>query len=305
MKKSVVGSLIRNMLLVFLVSLLFNLPMMPNCYGQATQLKIASPATTPLLTEFSVDISVADVADLYAWQIKLYYDPTVLKWTNATYPPGHVFEGDPFAMVDAANDTDADGTFILFFASLQGDVPRFSGSGTLCRISFEGKAVGNSVLAFSRPLGADGDTWLSKYDLLFNIPFTTTEASVSVVRGPTITIMSPLDGSVVRSKTVTVTWNVTDESSTIDHNEIRLDGGSWINVGTNTAETFTELSDGPHTIDVKATNEVGISMQKSVGFTVETGLLFGLGYFEVIAIFAVIIAVIGITLYFLRIRKKS
>jgi len=290
--------------LAFLVSLALILSVIPNGFGQTTQLKIIAPATIPSLTEFSVDISVVDVADLYAWQIKLYFDPAVLRWLNATYPPGHVFDGKPFVPVTPVNESDAGGTYIWFFASLQGDVQGFTGSGTLCRISFEAKAVGNSALTFSRPLGADGDTWLSKSDLLFNVSFTITEASVNVVKGPTLTITFPLDGSEVRSSTMTVTWTVTDESSIIDHNEIRLDGGSWVDVGTNTAETFTGLDDGSHTVDVKATNEVGMSMQRSVSFTVNTGVLFGLGYFEVVAIFAIIIVVIGITLYFLKIRKK-
>jgi len=124
------------------------------------------------------------------------------------------------------------------------------------------------------------------------------------VRGLSLSITSPLNGSEVRSSAVTVTWTVTEESSNIDHNEIRLDGGSWVDVGTDTAETFTELDDGTHTVDVKAFNEVGMSMQRSVSFTVNTGVLFGLGYFEVVAIFAIIIVVIGITLYFLKVRKR-
>jgi hypothetical protein len=305
MKKPVVRSLIRNMLLALLVFLVLTLSVIPNGFAQTTQLKIIAPATVPLLTEFSVDISVVDVADLYAWQIKLYFDPAVLRWLNATYPSGHVFSGRSFVSVDPVNESDAGGTYIWFFASLQGDVQGFTGSGTLCRISFEAKAVGNSALTFSRPLGADGDTWLSKSDLLFDVSFTVTEVSVNAVKGPAFTITSPPNDSEVRSSTVTVTWTVTDESSTIDHNEIRLDGGSWVDIGTNTAETFTGLSDGSHTVDVKATNEVGMSIQKSVSFTVNTGLLFGLGYFEIIAIFAIIIVVIGITLYFLKIRKKA
>jgi len=304
MKKPVIGSLTRNTHLAFLVFLALTLSAIPNGFGQTTQLRIIVPAPVQLHTEFNVDISVVDVTDLYAWQIKRYFEPAVLRWGNATYPTGHVFDGRPFVPVTPANESDAGGTYIIFFASLQGDVQGFTGSGTLCRISFEAKAVGNSALSFSRPLGADGDTWLSNSALLFDVSFTVTEVSVNVVKGPTLTITLPLNGSEVRSSTVTVTWTVTDESSIIDHNEIRLDGDSWVDVGTNTAETFTELDDGTHTVDVKAFNEVGMSTQESVSFTVNTGVLFGLGYFEVVAIFAIIIVVIGITLYFLKIRKK-
>jgi len=168
------------LLFIALGLMLFNLSAVPLGFGQETQLEVVAPTTAILVTtQFDVDINLVNVANLYTWQIKLYYNATVLRWMNATYPPGHVFEGKLFVPIIPFNGTDVDGTFILFFASLQGPQPGFNGSGALCRISFEAKAVGSSTLIFSRPLGADGDTWLGKDDLLFNIPFTVIERDAS------------------------------------------------------------------------------------------------------------------------------
>jgi len=48
----------------------------------------------PLPTSpFTINITVNNVTDLYAWQTMVYYNPLILKCNNVTYPPGHVFDG--------------------------------------------------------------------------------------------------------------------------------------------------------------------------------------------------------------------
>ncbi|MHA1364713.1 MAG: Ig-like domain-containing protein, partial [Candidatus Freyarchaeota archaeon] len=73
---------------------------------------------------------------------------------------------------------------------------------------------------------------------------------------PTVTITDPTDGSTVNSADVTVSWTGSDDVG-IDHYEVRIDGGSWINVGTSTSYTFTGLADGSHTVDVNAYDAAG------------------------------------------------
>jgi hypothetical protein len=175
--------LIKGALTAILVSMIFNLSTIPVGFAQATRIEVVAPTsdiTVP--TQFNVDITVVDVTNLFTWQIKLYYNPAVLLWLNATYPPGHVFEGKPFSQVAAQNDTDAGGTYILFFASLEGTALRFNGTGTLCRISFEAKAQGTSTLVFSRPLDVDTFLW-SWVDIY--IPATLVDGSVNVVGADT------------------------------------------------------------------------------------------------------------------------
>lgn len=138
-----------------------------------------------------------------------------------------------------------------------------------------------------------------------NIETTKSETIKIDKTSPIILITSPLNGSEIRSPTITVTWTGSDETSGISHYEIRLDGGLWINVGTDTTYTLTKLGDGSHTIEVRATDKAGMSKQSSVDFTVNTSPPFEPSYMKEVAILvALIIAVaLGIALYFLKIRK--
>jgi len=120
---------------------------------------------------------------------------------------------------------------------------------------------------------------------------------------PTILITSPSPDYEIRSSTVSVTWIGSDETSGVSHYEIRLDGGLLTNIGTNTNHTFTGLGDGSHTVELKAVDNAGNTKQDTVNFIVNTSPLFGPGYMEEAAITTIIVAALGIALYFLKTRK--
>jgi len=207
--KRLVSGIMLTLLLTSALALAFNVPV-----GAATtQLEVIAPAgpiTVP--RQFSVDINVTDVTDLFLWQIKLYYNPTLLRWINATLPPGHVFYGKPMTIGGPNNETDPDGTFILLAVALQGDVARFNGDGILCRIYFEAQAVGTSALDFSKPYG--DDTFMLNYDLL-TITADVADSSITTqgadTRAPTAISMSIDKRSLVIGENVTIsgTINVT------------------------------------------------------------------------------------------------
>ena len=120
---------------------------------------------------------------------------------------------------------------------------------------------------------------------------------------PAIIITSPSPGYEIKSSTITVTWAGSDGTSSVSHYEIKLDDYSWINVGINTTYTFTGLGDGTHTLEIKATDNAGLTKEDSLDFVVNTSPLLGPGYVEEVAIAATtIIAAIGVPLYF-KIRK--
>lgn len=50
----------------------------------------------PLPKSFCINVTVTDVADLYAWQIQIYHSPRILDFTDAISPAGHVFNGEFF-----------------------------------------------------------------------------------------------------------------------------------------------------------------------------------------------------------------
>jgi len=125
------------------------------------------------------------------------------------------------------------------------------------------------------------------------------------VTPPTIIITSPSPGYEIRSSTITVTWTGSDETSEISHYEIRLDGSSWTNIGTNTTHTFSEVGDGSHTIDIKATDKAGNVKQDTVSFQVNTSPLLGPGYTEEVAVsIAIILTALAIAIYYIKIRKR-
>lgn len=92
------------------------------------------------------------------------------------------------------------------------------------------------------------------------------------VSTPALMITSPEDGDEFYTDTtenVTVTWEAEDKLG-IDHYEIKLNDGPWVNVGTRTSYTFRELTEGKYTAYIKAVNIKGAESIESVTFYVTT-----------------------------------
>ncbi len=103
----------------------------------------------------------------------------------------------------------------------------------------------------------------------------TNEATDSVsftvdTTAPTVTITSPTNGAITNFGSMTVSWTGSDATSGINHYEVSIDSGSWLNVGTSTTHDFTDLSDASHTVDVKTVDNAGNEATESVTFTVDT-----------------------------------
>jgi hypothetical protein len=88
---------------------------------------------------------------------------------------------------------------------------------------------------------------------------------------PTIHIISPTNDLYLNSGNVTVKWNGSDATSGIEYYLVSNDSGAtWTNVSSNTSYNITGLSDGTHTVVVKAIDKVGHESNASVSFTVDT-----------------------------------
>ena len=121
---------------------------------------------------------------------------------------------------------------------------------------------------------------------------------------PSILLTSPSTGVETKSSTVIAVWQASDTTSGVTNYEVSLDGGSWINVGTNLSHTFTALADGNYRIDVRVTDLAGLTSQDSVEFIVNTSSTQDRSYTtEIIIIAIVIIAAIGAAVYLLKSRK--
>lgn len=117
---------------------------------------------------------------------------------------------------------------------------------------------------------------------------------------PSLSITSPSSGETFRSSSVTIVWSGSDAVSGIDHYEVRIDGGSWNDVGASEEHTFTKVGDGTHIVEVKAVDKAGLSEEGSVSFTVNTSPIGGSGYAEELIIGFVAVVIIGVVVYFLK-----
>ncbi|MEM2971785.1 MAG: NosD domain-containing protein [Candidatus Bathyarchaeia archaeon] len=87
---------------------------------------------------------------------------------------------------------------------------------------------------------------------------------------PTVYIISPAVNAKIKTSNVTVNWIGYDSETRIAYYEVRIDQGTWINVGSATSYAFTDLNDGVHTIYVRATDLVGNSRQVQITFIIDT-----------------------------------
>jgi hypothetical protein len=86
------------------------------------------------------------------------------------------------------------------------------------------------------------------------------------VNPPSLTITTPSIGYAVKWSSPDVTWIGSDELAGVDHYEIKSDQGSWISTSLNTSYTLRDLSDGNHTVTVKAIDRVGLSKEETINF---------------------------------------
>lgn len=98
-------------------------------------------------------------------------------------------------------------------------------------------------------------------------------ASVSFVvdtLAPTLQLTAPAAGLAIKSTTVLVTWTATDAGTGISRYEIVLDGGDPRTLpSSDTSDSLTDLSEGPHTVEVTAFDGAGRSTTASREFLVD------------------------------------
>jgi len=97
---------------------------------------IFSTETTFVGDEFAINISTSGWEDpgLYSYELKLYYNNTMLNATEATYPPDHFLPAPNF---EVPVDINREEGYVLFGVTKLGDVPGSTGSGVLGTVTFE------------------------------------------------------------------------------------------------------------------------------------------------------------------------
>jgi PKD repeat protein len=214
----------------------------------------------PIFQDFTINVTVANVTNLYSYEFKLFYNNTILNATEATIPTDHFLKPDKpsnIFLVDPGTINQSSGN-VAFAATLLGDEPGKNGSGTLTAIRFHVIGQGESDLVFDDTVLVDSNTIPMKNVILTNgyfitlfhdVAVTSVESSAhEVILGETIDI----DVNVMNEGSGTETFNITayHNSTLIGKQEITL---AFRESKTLTfAWNTTEVSWGNHTIKAEA-----------------------------------------------------
>lgn len=119
-------------------------------------------STAPEGEFFTVDIKISDVEYLYAWQINLSWQASLLKLTNITF--GDFLASQPEGTIKAWR-IEQDKGWALFGEATVGQYLGVSGSGWLATVEFLVLGIGESVLNITNP-----GTMLIKQTSPFGLP---------------------------------------------------------------------------------------------------------------------------------------
>jgi len=86
---------------------------------------------------------------------------------------------------------------------------------------------------------------------------------------PNLEITHPTK-DIIKEAKVTVEWEGSDEETSITHYEVSVDYGSWQSVGENEQFVTSSLSEGEHSVRVKAVDRGENETTKEVKFVVDT-----------------------------------
>jgi len=134
---------------------------------------------------FNINVSVEDIVDLYAFDISLYYNTTLLDALSIAEGPFLKSVGSTIAIMTEVNDTVGR---VRYGLSLMGAPSGVNGSGTLFTITFlsSTEATGPSPLSLN-------DTELSNYDAE-PIDHAVLDGSVTILLVETLTHMVEVEG---------------------------------------------------------------------------------------------------------------
>jgi hypothetical protein len=86
---------------------------------------------------------------------------------------------------------------------------------------------------------------------------------------PSLSVLEPSADAWLDSDDVLIGWSVSDLASGVAFVEVRLDGGAWINVGDASSFLFYDLSEGTHSVEIRAVDKAANVRVETVSFGVD------------------------------------
>lgn len=180
----------------------------------------------------TIYVDINDVTDLWAYYIKLSYDPTkiqVVSVSNSGFlTPWYV---------DGPNIDNTNGILTLSVGQTRPSLPK-SGSGHLITIVIQGVALGQSQIDFA-PIG--GTVHLSDRNGI-EIPSTTVNGIVYVY-SPTAVTLDSFTGAATR-KSIVLDWKTTDEQNNLGFNVYRSTSANGPKIKLNQTLILTNVPPG-------------------------------------------------------------
>jgi hypothetical protein len=204
---------------------------------QGTTLSSTSAFGLALMQSFSINITVSNVTNLYAWSFHLYYKSTVLNGTSIAEGPFLAAKGSTiFSYPDFTDQYNATYGYMSVYDTLTGNITGPSGSGTLATVTFMAVGSGDSVLHLNytelldshRPFGnqiphatIDGEAYVGTVDVAVSKIATPIDISQGSMADINVTVENR--GGIAETFDVTLTYNGTNPIGT--QTIVKLPGG--------------------------------------------------------------------------------
>ncbi len=130
--------------------------------------------------------------------------------------------------------------------------------------------------------------------------FTTTTGGLTVTYDrtpPALGSILPSELSKFRKDNIWLSWQGTDSLSGIDHYEVKIDDGLWVNVGTSISYHVSDLNDGWHTYHVRAYDRAGNYVEAGASVKTTANVFSIDGPYYGIPLIAIVIAVILVAVF--------
>ena len=150
MSKALVNKFVASFIVFFAIVLVFS------SSHAIPIVSIQPPNSSPLVgTNFSVDVAISGVTDLFGWQFALMFDPTIINAVDIVEGPFLQSGGSTLFLKGAIDNTL--GKIGTSAALLLGPIPGVAGSGILASIELKAPTTGLSPLTLTNVILADSN----------------------------------------------------------------------------------------------------------------------------------------------------
>jgi len=124
------------------------------------------------------------------------------------------------------------------------------------------------------------------------------------VTAPSVTIAEPTSGSELLMADVAVSWISVESGSGIDHYEVKLDSGAFVNTGTARTYVFRNVAEGSHTVTVKAMDVAGNERTAATSFIVHADWKTGGGSHGWLPLIGLVILIVSMCLVIILLCRR-